>query len=182
MKEIPFVISCPRCGSKINGNLEIESRYRKTNKIDELVLQRIKELAGTKPDGEVAREVGVSLSLIYNFRKENNIKRYYKIEDESQWKKIDVMFNEYTDTEISRISGILYQDVRKRRKFLDIELPEKFDRREVIRKIFILKKQGFNQQDIANAVRLTRQRIEQILTTKNESDYLPQDNASSKTV
>lgn len=162
---------CPGCGHAIAMRIVLDLQKPSKLGLDAATIANVDALLGKMSDREIALQTGVSYAWVSNRRRALVIPRYSVINNADLWRNVDPLFVDHRDSEIlshpaNVEAGFSLAQIRNRRLSLGIKQPAADERRTTHERIFKLHDMGFDMSAIGAAVRLTRQRVEQILRTK----------------
>lgn len=157
---------CTKCGEQVHIVISLVATTDKllksggntARKIPREIIEEIRPLLGTDTDMNIAQKFHVSHSSVQKLRNAENIAVYKTVK---RWEDVDPLFDTHDDDEIiSKFPNLNKQSLYVRRRVLNKESSENIHRR---RRAKILYKQGLTMEDIGKLLRVTRQRVEQLL-------------------
>lgn len=153
---------CPKCGTDLAISIRVDTvclkKGGRTNaKLPEEIWGRVDPLLGTMTDKEVAKRLNLGLASVSKRRRDLGIKSLA----EKQRDGIDALLKEGRDDEIElNYPAVSHQTIVNRRK--ELGLPGKVETRKR-KQAKVLYEQGLTMEQIATMLRVTRQRVEQLI-------------------
>jgi hypothetical protein len=152
---------CPNCKHKISLRLKIGFAGGRAHAIDPEVIKKVIELSKTKRAIEIARELNIPYSRVQNIKARFNLS--FPALYAYLYPEIDALLSSMRNKDIAQKFGVSISLVSRRRLVTGVGVDFDILPSQKKEKVLKLHNDGFSFADIGRAMRLSRQRVEQIV-------------------